>query len=475
MTYEKQNFEDGQVLTAEHLNHMEQGIEDANNKESVTSWNDLTDRPFGKNKSGGIQKLHYNYLELGWLPVKSNRSSNVLYDKSLHSGTDKTNLPSSITEKYSGLEKICIIFNDVEYVCNVSKVYNGAFDVWYAIPEGYTYVTIDNAPLYLQRNVLYHGMSGSYTIEITEYSETVVSKMPLEYLPDKLPVEVLPDKVPNSILDLDWLPVNKYSYNALYENNELSLSSTGRATFDTPPVDIIPTKQYMVSWNGVDYLVKGEFLPYANGVGFLYIGNMHLSDSDAEDTGEPFLYTYAGAMNGEFMASCGFVGEKNSVVSCTIHEAIPVKNPLPANFIPEGVPCAVKEKEDLLPETQTVDMGDDGFVILDAINGVEIGNTYTVTYNGVPYECEAHHFDMEGITIVAFGNCVALELPFGNDEPFFMLILPPELVSEFGAGAQVMPLDGASSVTVAISKGEEIVQKIDERCLPDWLLALKPE
>lgn len=32
MTYQKQNFADGQVLKAEHLNHMEDGIEAVTNK-----------------------------------------------------------------------------------------------------------------------------------------------------------------------------------------------------------------------------------------------------------------------------------------------------------------------------------------------------------------------------------------------------------------------------------------------------------
>lgn len=39
MAYTKQNFEDGQVLNAEHLNKMEDGIVNQ-------SWNDLKDKPF---------------------------------------------------------------------------------------------------------------------------------------------------------------------------------------------------------------------------------------------------------------------------------------------------------------------------------------------------------------------------------------------------------------------------------------------
>lgn len=43
MSYEKQNFTSGQVLTAAALNHMEDGIANAG---GVTSWNDLEDKPF---------------------------------------------------------------------------------------------------------------------------------------------------------------------------------------------------------------------------------------------------------------------------------------------------------------------------------------------------------------------------------------------------------------------------------------------
>lgn len=44
--YEKQNFYAGQKLMASHLEAMEEGIIEALNKEIVSSWNDLTDRPF---------------------------------------------------------------------------------------------------------------------------------------------------------------------------------------------------------------------------------------------------------------------------------------------------------------------------------------------------------------------------------------------------------------------------------------------
>lgn len=45
MSYSKQNFVDGIVLSAAHLNHMEEGIAEAHEGGGASSWNDLTDKP----------------------------------------------------------------------------------------------------------------------------------------------------------------------------------------------------------------------------------------------------------------------------------------------------------------------------------------------------------------------------------------------------------------------------------------------
>lgn len=137
-------------------------------------------------------------------------------------------------------------------------------------------------------------------------------------------------------------------------------------------------------------------------------------------------------------------------------------------YLPEGLPYTEVGMVEFLPETQAVDMGDDGFAITNAINGIEIGKSYTVSYNGVPYECMANPFELEGVTLSAFGNGAAMELQFGNNEPFFMLVVPPDMVSAMGAGAQIMSLDGATSVTISIFQVDgEIVHKMDPKYLPE--------
>ena len=63
--YEKQNFYAGQKLMASHLDAMEDAIIEALNKETVSSWNDLTDKPFGEEVVDGetvIKQIDPKYI-----------------------------------------------------------------------------------------------------------------------------------------------------------------------------------------------------------------------------------------------------------------------------------------------------------------------------------------------------------------------------------------------------------------------------
>lgn len=58
MAYTKQSFEDGQVLTAEHLNHMEQGI-------AAPDWNDVTNRPFYSEQTVIVERQTVDLVDQG--------------------------------------------------------------------------------------------------------------------------------------------------------------------------------------------------------------------------------------------------------------------------------------------------------------------------------------------------------------------------------------------------------------------------
>lgn len=62
MSYEKLGFTSGQTLKAEHLNHMEEGIANAG---GVSSWNDLTDKPFGEEITTIFPETELIFTDMG--------------------------------------------------------------------------------------------------------------------------------------------------------------------------------------------------------------------------------------------------------------------------------------------------------------------------------------------------------------------------------------------------------------------------
>lgn len=93
-----------------------------------------------------------------------------------------------------------------------------------------------------------------------------------------------------------------------------------------------------------------------------------------------------------------------------------------------------------------------------------IGNTYTITYNGVNYECVCEYFeDDQGVAAALFGNGSVLGLPLETTDPFIVLLIVPESVSTAGYYGGVVPLDGSTSVTVSIKGRTEVVHKLDPK------------
>ena len=105
-------------------------------------------------------------------------------------------------------------------------------------------------------------------------------------------------------------------------------------------------------------------------------------------------------------------------------------------------------------------------VITENVPTLEIGKTYMVKWNGVEYEVEgkdlatASNGQFEGVFI---GNPAALG-GTNSGEPFAL-----GFVTAYGA-IGVMPLDGATNITVSISQREETIHKIDNKFIDaEWM------
>lgn len=121
----------------------------------------------------------------------------------------------------------------------------------------------------------------------------------------------------------------------------------------------------------------------------------------------------------------------------------------------------------ILPETALQgadDNGDgvtDSFYLTKPLNEPLVkGETYTVIYNGASYDCVVP--ELEGMP--ALGN-VDLAMGTGDTgEPFVFIVMTDPEANANGMYGAAMPLDGAASVTLSITK--EAVHTIDEKWLP---------
>lgn len=179
-----------------------------------------------------------------------------------------------------------------------------------------------------------------------------------------------------------------------------------------------------------------------------FIGNVALVNPNLVgteyDTGEPFI----GTLYYNF-CQFGFTdGASHKVAICTVDEldeAIVKKLDLLENMSGDSGNV-------ILPETEATMGDEDEFYIMKPIEGLVVGETYKVKYNGVEYECIAQELGAEGMTVITLGDISIMAGGTSTGEPFVMFVTDMETM---GVGAVIGPLDGSTSVTVGIYKTEE--------------------
>ena len=135
-----------------------------------------------------------------------------------------------------------------------------------------------------------------------------------------------------------------------------------------------------------------------------------------------------------------------------------VVHPIDPKYLPDGVPYVYKDY--LLEETDAVGTTDPNYGKIWVIQNpptVTAGETYTVIYNGVMYDCVGLYNSSFAEGAVALGNA-SVTGGANTGEPFAMVIVPNYAVI-------CMDLSGATSVRIGIMG--KVGHKIDDRCIPD--------
>ena len=267
---------------------------------------------------------------------------------------------------------------------------------------------------------------------------------------------------------------------------------------------------YIVEWNGTEYKCMGHF-----GDGGVYIGDGSLV-GETESNGEPFCFQWYNNTNYVNVHKKTTAAE--TITLRVIRDAIYEYNQLPSKYLPmQDIINAVGagnvdlgdyvksvngqtpdangnvsidvgggggasswndladkpfyeepgQVVELMPETAAEEFTDPTFGKawwIQQAPALVVGETYTVVYNGTPYECVSMPILLENITndpaAVALGNFVVLGGP-DTGEPFAMLVMPTyqEIVS--------LDLVGSASVTISIKQGAMIVHPLDPKYLPE--------
>lgn len=199
----------------------------------------------------------------------------------------------------------------------------------------------------------------------------------------------------------------------------------------TEGITVIPTDNYLLNAYGVTFSKAGVYATYMDGM------EAHL-------------------------ASLTIPGYTGFVTTETVVQ------PIDPKFLPKGVPYVEKGYGEILPETTVeIDLSEGGGVIPTALP-LESGNKYTVTWNGVDYECVC-----AGADEVYLGNGAVIGEEY-SEYPFLIMSMAE------AEATVVAALDGSSSVTVSISDEVEVIHHINPKCLPkvsdlsaDWIAELK--
>ena len=134
--------------------------------------------------------------------------------------------------------------------------------------------------------------------------------------------------------------------------------------------------------------------------------------------------------------------------------------------------CWVTGKEVIvLPET-VMTLADGYYVgTVPTESDITLGEVYTITYNGVAYQCEA-----QAVEGYAFGNLGAMVEGFDvTSDPFILLVYPPEMAESLGGvSSMLFPLDGATDITISVQGAVKTVKTIDEQYMPGYVFGYIP-
>ena len=125
---------------------------------------------------------------------------------------------------------------------------------------------------------------------------------------------------------------------------------------------------------------------------------------------------------------------------------------------------------DVLPENTPMYSEDAGsFMIAEQfVQKPVAGNTYTVIWNGVAYECTAEMVNVGEMEVICLGDKSSLGHDIVSEEPFCIAIFPDDVPADVTGGFSALAVtsDGSTEATVRIQYDGVAYHKLDPGYLP---------
>lgn len=382
----------------------------------VSSWNDLTDKPFGETEAE-VEKVYFDFNG----NIEIDTSFNKVYASFIE-----------LSDKLIAGQSYNITYNGVLYENCVAIDTNGTISVECNTENGYVkiYDYIDQSDWLAIQDTTGDEENLTISVKVTSMTkDTVIKRLDGKYLPEGYPyvekgemVEILRKSLAENITE-----------------DDVGLSE---------PLGLIVGKEYIVNWAGIDYRCVAKLVSIDSDNDAIAIGNSVFSTGKFDNV--PFIIVETvSPVNGFY----GFAQP--------IDESL-----LPVEF---SVSFLNGSTIEVLPETE-VEIDEDGLGGIERLLGLKVGETYNITYNGVSYTSiaiDGSSLNPDSVGQIVIGN-IDLIMGSGDSGTPFVLV---ETANEDMQGIILIMADGtvSTTITIAISQDREIVHTIDPKYLPEGL------
>lgn len=397
----------------------------------VTSWNDLTDKPF------------YEVTETEEILPES-----VLDDIKSLEGTE---LSRSVAEKLVGRSSVKVVFDGVEYESAVYPASAGG-ETMFLVGNGSKFGADSKYPNTGEPFAIVFGTVG-IAYAPSDIGDSTVAIYEVDSTVYPIDGKFLPEGTP-------WVQGGTVDY--VLEEQTLTFDPNVEGFPITEPFELNEGTMYNVVING-DELTGTAFSGKE-----IFGEDYTVLVNDGAD-----MMTGVGLVLGVIAYNEPVEGVYGTVITVSpdteitlsVYSKTEIVHKIDNRCLPEGYPYVIEGAVDVLAECNPTYLEEDGFFIIDGDLSITVGETYIVSWNGVEYTSTAKE-PVEGL--VTLGNLSAMGEDFGDTgEPFIFARENAWLV---------LPLDGTTELTLAVKASGGAVKKMDNKFLDlAWLPVVKED